>query len=99
MAKWLLFPVSNSFNNGANWDTGVVPTDVAIFGATLGGALIAIDAPITLNSFDFLFNAPAHTFSVEADVTLHGRGFVYEDGAPLASLSCNRHDTDGRQRR
>jgi autotransporter-associated beta strand protein len=96
-ATWLVSPATNSFTNGANWDTGSVPTDTASFGASIG-TMIVINSDHGgipgIGTLHFLAGAPAYSFLVQnfffpRGLEINGSGFIYDSGAAPATVQLN----------
>jgi autotransporter-associated beta strand protein len=85
-ATWLASPATSSFNDGGNWDTGVVPTDIAMFGAS-NTTTISIGTSTTLNAFAFAASAPSYTFNVTNGLVLQGAGFTFQGPAPTVTVN------------
>ncbi|MGY4506079.1 autotransporter-associated beta strand protein [Bradyrhizobium sp. GM24.11] len=60
-ATWLASPGSVGYIDGANWDTGTMPTGTAYFGATNTSNLV-ISSVSTIGGWTFNAGAPAYTF-------------------------------------
>ena len=87
-STWLASPPTNSFNNGANWIEGVVPTGTAFFGAS-NTTTISIAAPTILNTFRVTRAAPAYTFNVTSDLILQDVVYDPDMYVPGASATFN----------
>jgi hypothetical protein len=62
-ATWSATPSSNDWNTGANWNSGMVPTNTARFGPSTTRS-IAINTDTSINTMRFNAAAPAYTFAV-----------------------------------
>ena len=79
-ATWLPSPSTESFNDGVNWTTGVVPTGTAFFGES-GQTAPLIEADTPLNQIQFTSSATSeYTIGVgfvgPATLTLSGPGIT-----------------------
>src|ERR1700727_4060841 len=77
-ATWLPSPSTESFNDGVNWTTGVVPTGTAFFGES-DQTIPLIEADTPLNQIQFTSSATSeYTIGVgfvgPATLTLNGPG-------------------------
>ncbi|MGJ4931833.1 autotransporter outer membrane beta-barrel domain-containing protein [Bradyrhizobium sp. HKCCYLS2038] len=81
VANWLATPVSSDFNTAANWDTGTVPTQGAVFsGSTITN--VSISANTTIGGIVLDPTSPNYVFNVNgARLTFSDFGFVSQSGA------------------
>lgn len=74
------------YNAGANWSTGAVPVDTAIFGATTT-PLVSIGGFTAVGGWTFTAAAPAYTFMNNVHLTFTGAGIAINGGS--ASIASN----------
>jgi autotransporter-associated beta strand protein len=81
VANWLATPVSSDFNTAANWDTGTVPTQGAVFSSSTI-TNVAISANTTIGGIVLDPTSPNYVFNVNgARLTFSDFGFVSQSGA------------------
>src|SRR5262249_37597426 len=86
-SSWLAAPPTNSFNNGANWNSDSVPTGIAFFGSS-NTTTISISSPTAIGGFAFMLGAPAYTFNVTANLNVGATGFRYDSASvPAATIN------------
>ncbi|MGJ4948844.1 autotransporter outer membrane beta-barrel domain-containing protein [Bradyrhizobium sp. HKCCYLS20291] len=81
VANWLATPVSSDFNTAANWDTGTVPTQGAVFSSSTI-TNVSISANTTIGGIVLDPTSPNYVFNVNgARLTFSDFGFVSQSGA------------------
>ncbi|MBR0845927.1 autotransporter domain-containing protein [Bradyrhizobium liaoningense] len=80
-ATWLASPGSVGYIDGANWDTGTMPTGTAYFGATNTSNLV-ISSASTIGGWTFNAGAPAYTFdNYNWAIGFNGAGIAVNGGS------------------
>jgi len=74
------------YNAGANWDTGAVPVDTAIFGATTTAG-VSVTNFTAVGGWTFTAAAPAYSFTNSVHLTFTGAGIAINGGS--ASITSN----------
>ena len=79
-ATWLPTPGTGDFNNGANWNTGMVPTGTAAFDTSTKTNITfsAGDTGTFVDALQFNPGAPAYSFNVTSSsfLEISGTGIV-----------------------
>lgn len=85
-ATWLFSPATSDFNTGTNWDTGLVPTNVAVFDASNRSGL-TFSANTTIGGWTFNVGAEDYVFLVGAfrTLTFDGAGIIVNGGSATIS--------------
>ncbi|MGN1290190.1 MAG: hypothetical protein ACI4XG_26935, partial [Bradyrhizobium sp.] len=63
-ATWSLHPVSNDWNDLANWSSNFPPTGTAIFGASSQTAIRSAQGITSIGTIQLNRDAPAYRFSL-----------------------------------
>ena len=74
------------YNAGANWNTGAVPIDTAIFGATTTAG-VSVTNFTAVGGWTFTAAAPAYSFTNSVHLTFTGAGIAINGGS--ASITSN----------
>jgi autotransporter-associated beta strand protein len=85
-ATWLANPGSGDFNNGANWNSGVVPTGTAFFG-TSSVTAVSISGIPSIGGLTFNSGASAYSFTNDDFLEIVGAGITINGGS--ASITNN----------
>ena len=85
-ATWLPTPGTGDFNNGANWNTGMVPTGTAAFDTSTQTNITfsAGDTGTFVDALQFNTGAPAYSFNVTSS------SFLEISGTGIVNNSSNR---------
>src|SRR5260370_42437606 len=80
-ATCLLNPGSGAFNTATNWNTAVVPTNTAIFGASNTTSILFLPFTVTsIRTLQFNPGAPAYRFTTSeplfTPISITGAGIV-----------------------